>query len=252
MIWLAYSFLFLQTLLLMFFMGFSFFNYLYGIASLGSPTIRRVKQSQRTVAVVIVSFNEKYVLEDTLRSCESLSYQNKIIILADDSTDPLVIENTRTLARNRNCKKIENKKFFQETISASGDSKLEPIEIWESPGFVLFHRPSNLGFKAGSLEKLLPYLEERGIELMYLLDADWHPQTDALERTMEVLEAEQDIAFVQTKRLAFPKGMNVFQKYVALNEEGCYYVDFEGRQVLGHPTLFSGCCTLFTKRREGV
>jgi cellulose synthase/poly-beta-1,6-N-acetylglucosamine synthase-like glycosyltransferase len=28
-------------------------------------------------------------------------------------------------------------------------------------------------------------------------------------------------------------------------EEGCYYIDFEGRQVLGHPTLFSGCCTLF-------
>ena len=101
MIWIAYSFLFLQTLLLMFFMGFSFFNYLYGIASLGSPTIRRVKQSQRTVAVVIVSFNEKYVLEDTLRCCEALSYPNKIIILADDSTDPLVIENTRTLARNR-------------------------------------------------------------------------------------------------------------------------------------------------------
>jgi cellulose synthase/poly-beta-1,6-N-acetylglucosamine synthase-like glycosyltransferase len=80
---------------------------------------------------------------------------------------------------------------------------------------------------------------------MYLLDADWHPQPDALERTLSVLEAQDNVAFVQTKRLAFPQGMNLFQKYIAVVEEGCYHVDFEGRQVLGHPCLFSGCCTLF-------
>jgi cellulose synthase/poly-beta-1,6-N-acetylglucosamine synthase-like glycosyltransferase len=39
--------------------------------------------------------------------------------------------------------------------------------------------------------------------------------------------------------------MSAFQRYVALYEEGCYYVDSVGRQVLGHPVLFSGCCTLF-------
>jgi cellulose synthase/poly-beta-1,6-N-acetylglucosamine synthase-like glycosyltransferase len=39
--------------------------------------------------------------------------------------------------------------------------------------------------------------------------------------------------------------MNLFQKYVAIVEESCYHVDFEGRQVLGHPILFSGCCAMF-------
>jgi cellulose synthase/poly-beta-1,6-N-acetylglucosamine synthase-like glycosyltransferase len=121
----------------------------------------------------------------------------------------------------------------------------EPIEIWESADFVLFHRPINAGFKAGSLLKIQHYLQSRNIELMYLLDADWHPQQDTLERTLEVLEANKNTAFVQTKRLSFPTGMNLFQKYVAFFEEGCYYVDFAGRQVLGHPILFSGCCTLF-------
>jgi cellulose synthase/poly-beta-1,6-N-acetylglucosamine synthase-like glycosyltransferase len=77
-----------------------------------------------------------------------------------------------------------------------------------------------------------------------LLDADWQPQGDALERTMEVLEADERIAFVQTKRLAVPQRLNRFQRYVAINDEGCYHVDFQGRQVLEHPILFSGCCTL--------
>ena len=80
---------------------------------------------------------------------------------------------------------------------------------------------------------------------MYLLDADWHPQADTLERTLEVLEASDQTAFVQTKRLTKPSQISLFQKFIALIEEGCYYVDFEGRQALNHPNLFSGCCTLF-------
>jgi len=79
---------------------------------------------------------------------------------------------------------------------------------------------------------------------MYLLDADWHPQADCLERALEVLEADDHAAFVQTKRLTFKRDLGLFQRYVTLSEEGCYYVDFEGRQVLHHPTLFSGCCAL--------
>lgn len=39
--------------------------------------------------------------------------------------------------------------------------------------------------------------------------------------------------------------MSFREGHLPLVEEGCYFVDFEGRQVLGHPTLFSGCCTLF-------
>ncbi len=37
---------------------------------------------------------------------------------------------------------------------------------------------------------------------------------------MEVLEADKQIAFVQTKRVPSMDGMNLFQKYVAFHEEG--------------------------------
>jgi cellulose synthase/poly-beta-1,6-N-acetylglucosamine synthase-like glycosyltransferase len=234
-----------QCSLLCVFSFFLFFNVLYGIASLWKPRIKRTQPSGKTVAVVIVSFNEKYVLEGTIAACDRLSYPHKLTVLVDDSTEPYVVETLRQLAVARGCKKVGHHSFFQEIEDGSGRKRQEPIEIWESPNFVFFHRPANVGFKGGSIQKVLGYLESRNIDLMYLLDADWHPQPDALERTLEVLEAEKDIAFVQTKRITFPKGLGQFQKYVTLAEEGCYYVDFEGRQVLGHPILFSGCCTLF-------
>jgi len=245
MAWPAIIFLAIQSLFLATFSFFAFFNYLYGIASLWRPRFRRTRPSGKKVAIVIVSFNEKYVLEETVRACEALSYPNKVIVLGDDSTDPEVVDQIRRFAASQGCKKVQNHSFCQEMKGVDGRLCEEPIEIWESPGFVLFHRPCNAGFKAGNLEKVLQYLADRNIDYMYLLDADWHPQPDAIERTLEVLEAYEDVAFVQTKRISFPVGMNLFQKYVALAEEGCYYVDFEGRQVLGHPILFSGCCTLF-------
>lgn len=245
MSWPAILLLSIQFSFLLLFSVFAFFNYLYGFASLCKPRIVRTRHSGKKVAVVIVAFNEEFVLEDTIRACDQLTYSNKITVLADDSTDPEVIEQIRQLAMNRGCKKILDHPFTQKVIGATGSIQDEPIEIWESDNFVLFHRPSNAGFKAGSLQKVHAYLESRNIEYMYLLDADWHPQPDTLERTLEALEAKEDIAFVQTKRISSPHGMNVFQKYIAMAEEGCYYVDFEGRQVLGHPALFSGCCTAF-------
>ncbi len=234
-----------QSLLLLLFTTFAFFNYLYGIASLWRPRIHRTELSGRRIAVVIVSFNEKYVIEDTVTACSQLTYPNKLTVLADDSDDPEVIKKLRDLAISKDCKLVKSHPFTQKVIESDGAIRNEPIEIWESSEFVLFHRPGNSGFKSGSLCKVIQYLEERNVELMYLLDADWHPQLDALERTLEVLEANENTAFVQTKRASHPTGMNLFQKYITLVEEGCYFVDFEGRQVLRHPTLFSGCCTLF-------
>ncbi|MCF6254699.1 MAG: glycosyltransferase family 2 protein [Gammaproteobacteria bacterium] len=242
--WPAITLLITQCILLIVFCFFAFFNYLYGFASLWTPKIQRVKPSNKQVAVVVVSFNEKNVIEETIKACDQLTYKNKLIVLADDSSDIETIEKNRGIAKAHGCKRVEQHSFVQEIIKPDGTHYCEPIEIWESPGFVFFHRPVNAGFKAGSLKKVHGYLKERGIDLMYLLDADWHPQKDAIERTMEVLEADKKAAFVQTKRVSSREGMNLFQKYVALHEEGCYYSDFEGRQVLNHPTLFSGCCTL--------
>lgn len=244
MAWIAIALFSIQSIVLLLFCFFGVFNALYGFASLRRPSIRRTKHSGRQIAVVVVSFNEKHVLENTIRACETLTYRNKLIVMADDSTDSDVVESLREVARAGGCRKVTEHGCVQEITGPDGSERLESIEIWEGPGLVLLHRPQNVGFKAGSIRNVEAYLRSRNIELMYLLDADWRPQRDALERCLEVLEADERVAFVQTKRLAVQDGLNRFQRCVAINEEGCYRVDFQGRQVLGHPILFSGCCTL--------
>jgi cellulose synthase/poly-beta-1,6-N-acetylglucosamine synthase-like glycosyltransferase len=95
MAWSAILLLSSQGLLLALFSFFAFFNYLYGLASLWKPRIRRTYPSGRTIAVVIVAFNERYVLEETVRACDALTYSNKLIVLADDSTDPQTVDRLR-------------------------------------------------------------------------------------------------------------------------------------------------------------
>jgi cellulose synthase/poly-beta-1,6-N-acetylglucosamine synthase-like glycosyltransferase len=241
MSWVAVGILAAQVSLLACFAFFAFFNYLYGLAALKTPRLRRVAHSGRPVAVVIVSYNEEFVISGTIRACESLTYPNKLVVLSDDSDDPSIVATQTSLAQQRGCQQGRMPAFAHAGSTASRQTR---TDVWESPAFVYLHRSSNDGFKGGNLRQVSAYLRSRGIELMYLLDADWHPQEDAIEQALEVLEGDARLAFVQTKRLTQERGMSLLQRYVSLSEEGCYYVDFEGRQALGHPILFSGCCTL--------
>ncbi|MFI7601702.1 glycosyltransferase family 2 protein [Actinoplanes sp. NPDC049681] len=220
-----------SVLLLLYFGCFAAYNYAYSAAALFPsriPTV--VPRPAAKVAVVVVSFNEREVLADTVAACERLSYPGKTIIVGDDSKDPETIDLLRKLAAERGCLPV-----------AWGDG----VEIWESEGFVVFHRADNVGFKAGNLKALEGYLRHRGFDYMYLLDADWRPQADAIERCLEVIEADDRVAYVQTKRLYHHGPADHFQRCLAINEEACYVVDLAGRQRLGHMVLFSGCCALF-------
>jgi len=240
----AYGILAFQIALIFCFVFFAFFNCLYGLASLRRPRLKRVPPSGRKIAVVIVSYNERFVLPETVASCDSLTYANRITVLADDSSDPEIVETLRKMAVSRGCQEVDAKARVHDQARTAADPATKPLEIWESPDFVYLHRHSNHGFKGGNLREVSGYLRNRGIELIYLLDADWHPQPDCLERALEVLEADDRAAFVQTRRLTLEHDLGLFQRYVTLSEEGCYYVDFEGRQVMRHPILFSGCCAL--------
>ncbi len=227
-----------SVLLLLYFAGFAVYNYAYSIAALSPaepPTV--APRPGARVAVVVVSFNEREVLADTVAGCERLSYPDKTIIVGDDSKDPETIALLRRLAAERGCVKVEGARY------ADTD-----IELWESDGFVVFHRADNVGFKAGNLKTLEEYLRERAFDYMYLLDADWRPQADAVERCLEVIEADANIGYVQTKRLYHHGRTDHFQRCLAINEEACYLVDLAGRQRLGHMILFSGCCAMFNLR----
>ncbi len=225
----------LSVFLLLYYCFFGFYNYLYAFASLYTPKLKKVKSSNLKTAVVIVSFNEHHVIADTIRECEKLTYKNKVIIVGDDSTDtktyPLLVK----IAQKYGCKKLTDP-----ILTGNGTR-----DVWESSKFVLFHRHSNHGYKAGHLKELETYFKAKGFDYMYLLDADWWPQKDAIERCTEVIEANDKLAFVQTKRVSYHGDMTPWEHCIALSEDGCYIVDLAGRQAIGDPILFTGCCTLF-------
>ena len=171
-----------QCFLLAVFAFFAFFNYLYALASLRKPGFPKRAFSAGTVG--IVSEHQKLVrIRQLVAGANCVIQYMSLVVGYDDDTDR----------------------------DHPGSVRHEMIEIWESPDFVFFHRPSNAGFKAGNLQKVHQYLESRGVDHMYLLDADWHPEPDVIERTVELLGADEAAAFVQTKRVSFPNGMNLFR-----------------------------------------
>ncbi|RJP56762.1 MAG: glycosyltransferase [Candidatus Auribacter fodinae] len=232
---LEYILLTLQLLLLAYFTAFGLYNYVYSIASLFSARLARTKKISGKVAVVIVSFNEKEVITDTISSCEKLTYPDKTIIVGDDSNDGITYPLLKKIAREKKCVQNTDPLLVRHGIT----------EVHESPSFVVFHRHNNEGFKAGNLKELERYLLARGYEYLFLLDADYHPQKDVIEKSMEVLLANPSLAYVQSKREYSHPKLSWLQHCLALNEESCYFVDLPGRQKIGDPILFTGCCTLF-------
>lgn len=228
-----------QLALLGYFLYFAFFNYLYAIASLfyRPPALKRTKGNKK-IAVVIVSFNEKEVIAHTLAACQRLTYPNTVILVGDDSNDGQTYPQLQA--------------WMQQTggtmrVLRNPEEPENAIELWESPDkrSIVLHRRKNTGFKAGNLRQVQRYLERQGIEYMYLLDADWRPQPDALEQSLTLLETHKNIAFVQTRRVHYNRHSGVFQHTASISEETEYDVELTGREVLGHPILFTGCCALF-------
>src|SRR4030042_2565156 len=236
---LAIVLIILQLILLAYFLFFAYYNFRYSFYSLKKPVIKKCKPGNKKVAIVIVSYNEGDVLKDTISACEDLTYKNKVIICADDSNDNKTFPMLLKIAQNKGAKRLYDKKYIDQGKT----------EVYQSKNFALFHRHKNEGFKAGSLKELENYLKANNFKYMYLLDADWKPQPDAIERCLEVIEANKKTAFVQTKRASYHQEKENLQRCLALNEESCYYVDLVGRQNSGDVILFSGCCTLFDLKK---
>ena len=89
---LSSTLVFIQITLLGFFLFFAFFNFLYTFAAHFYKKPKKVTPSGKRVAIVIVSFNEKDVLLNTLDACEEIDYPKKTIIVGDDSKDGLSME----------------------------------------------------------------------------------------------------------------------------------------------------------------
>jgi cellulose synthase/poly-beta-1,6-N-acetylglucosamine synthase-like glycosyltransferase len=101
----------------------------------------------------------------------------------------------------------------------------------------LHHRAQRTWFKAGALAA---GLAEAQAQFVAIFDADFLPPPDFLRRTLSVLMADQELAYVQTRWLHGNQGHSLLTRAQARLLDGHFRVEQEARHRLGLPVPFNG------------
>lgn len=171
------------------------------------------------VCVQLPVYNERDVVARVLRSAAALRYPGRIEIqLLDDSTDDTVVIASRVI----------------EELAREG-VHVEHI-----------HRADREGFKAGALAAGLDRTEA---ELVLILDADFVPRPDFLERAVGLFTSAK-VACVQTRWGHLNRTDAALTAGQALGIDVHFYVEQRARAAAGWPVAFNGSGGLW--RREAL
>lgn len=171
------------------------------------------------VCVQLPVYNERDVVARVLRSAAALRYPGRIDIqLLDDSTD-----DTPAIAAR----------------------VIEELER-EGVSFQHIRRENREGFKAGALAR---GLDETDAELILILDADFVPRPDFLERAVAMFTSAR-VACVQTRWGHLNRNEGTLTKGQALGIDVHFYVEQRARAAAGWPVAFNGSGGLW--RREAL
>ena len=168
------------------------------------------------VAIVIPCYNEGRGIISTIKTMQSLIYNNKHIFILDDSDDM-----TKDLLSN----------------------------YAEKNGITIVRRNNRKGFKGKALRN---FVEKFGNDYDYLclFDADWKPPKNYIERTVPYLLADKKTACVQTARLTYKKFYkSSTTKYGALASDTCYKTSLVGRYVLNDFVPHTGSSAVFNIKK---
>jgi cellulose synthase (UDP-forming) len=143
-------------------------SYLWGLYRVGrgqkSEPLPRDDAAKPAVAILIPARHEpKEILESTIAAASYISYPNKQIYLLDDSSIQDYKDQARKIAEKHRCR--------------------------------LFRRQERHGAKAGVINDCLKEVDAKYVAIF---DVDQAPMDSFLERTVPTLEANPDVAFIQT------------------------------------------------------
>jgi cellulose synthase/poly-beta-1,6-N-acetylglucosamine synthase-like glycosyltransferase len=169
--------------------------------------------SRPPVAIHLPIFNEYYVVGRLLASCTHVAARYGVdrvrIYVIDDSTDETSTE-IDTLVSN---------------YSAQGYR------------FKTIRRGTRQGFKAGALQAALQETDEK---YLAVLDADFVPPADFLERTVSVLEKDPVLGFVQARWGHLDRSHSVVTESVAIGIDAHFHLEQQGRNGSGYLMNFNG------------
>jgi cellulose synthase/poly-beta-1,6-N-acetylglucosamine synthase-like glycosyltransferase len=169
------------------------------------------------VTMQLPIFNEIYVVERLLKSVSEIDYPQELlqIQVLDDSTD-----DTREL-----------------TASC--------VESLERRGFnvELIHRVDRTGFKAGALETGLASAES---DFVCILDADFVPQPDLLQKTIHFF-TDPKVGMIQTRWGHLNRGYSLLTRVQAMFLDGHLLLEQTARSRSGRFFNFNGTAGLWRR-----
>jgi cellulose synthase/poly-beta-1,6-N-acetylglucosamine synthase-like glycosyltransferase len=163
------------------------------------------------VTIQLPVYNEKYVVTRLIESVCAIDWpKDRLeILVLDDSNDDTVDIIDREV------------KFYKQR-----DFNINVVR-----------RLNRTGFKAGALQEALSYTHGKYIAI---LDADFVPPTNFLERTVAVLEADPGLGFVQARWGHINRGYSQFTEAFALGIDGYHIIEQSARSAMGLVFNFSG------------
>ncbi len=102
-------------------------------------------------------------------------------------------------------------------------------------------RDSRIGYKAGALQNALPYTRGKYIAI---IDADFVPPRDFLERTVAAMETDPKLGFVQARWDHINRGYSKYTEAFSLAIDGYHIVEQSARSASGLLLNFNGSAGL--------
>jgi cellulose synthase/poly-beta-1,6-N-acetylglucosamine synthase-like glycosyltransferase len=167
------------------------------------------------VTVQLPIYNEKYVVERLIDSvCELDWPRDRLeILVLDDSTDE-----TRGIIDA----KVEHHRCAGIDIKA-------------------VRRDSRVGYKAGALQNALSITRGKYIAI---IDADFVPPRDFLERTVAAIETDPKLGFVQARWTHINRGYSMYTEAFSIAVDGYHIVEQSARSTSGLLLNFNGSAGL--------
>lgn len=108
----------------------------------------------------------------------------------------------------------------------------------------LVHRTDRTGFKAGALQA---GLAQDDAPFVALFDADFVPPPDWLRRTVPVLLADPDLAFLQTRWTHLNGQASVLTRAQTIAIDAHFFIEQNARTLNGLPLSFNGACGIWRR-----
>ena len=165
------------------------------------------------VAIHLPIYNEFYVVDRVIQACTRVAEKygkDKVrIYVIDDSTD-------------------ETRAKVDSLVSEFGAQGFR---------FKVVRRGTRRGFKAGALQSAFGLTTEKYVAV---LDADFVPPPDFLNRTVGMLEEDESIGFVQARWGHLDRDYNLLTGSVAIGIDAHFLLEQRGRNGAGYLMVFNG------------